>query len=648
LQTNGSGTLSFANLAIANGGTGVTSFAANQIHYGSFSQSANLTFNGTTLTSTGFAGPLNGTVGATTANTGAFTTLSATGTLSGGTSGTGYSFSGSAPAGSLTLDSSGNLGLGVTPSAWGSIWKAQQFQVGGFIASQTNANDIIHIGTNAFSNSSNAWTYINSTFSTRYQQYQGAHSWYNAPSGTAGNAITFTQAMTLDASGNLLVGTTTITTNQGKGLIVGNSSGGNISIGTNGQAGGGTPLYTDLSFRGYQNAETARIRGLDNSGTLAQGVLQFYTASLVGTDITERMRIDSSGNLGLGVTPSAWGSSYRAFEMASAGLMSNTNGGSFFFMNNAYYNGTNWIYKYTQLASRYDQSAGVHSWYNAPSGTAGNAITFTQAMTLDASGNLGVGTTSTFSAYTKGHFASGISMANNATDGGVLVGATTTGTELAYLSMGRNYNLASSGEIALATGSAKAILFGTNNTERARIDSSGNLLVGTTSSTLGSLGSIFGGSAGSYESSISVAASGNVPLRLYNKGTSGTQYFMEFRTASSAVGSITYNQTVTLFNTTSDYRLKTVVGPVTDSGSRIDALQPVEYTWNSNGTSTRGFLAHQFQEVYAGSVSGTKDALDANGKPKYQAMQAATSEVIADLVAEIQSLRKRLTALEST
>jgi hypothetical protein len=93
-------------------------------------------------------------------------------------------------------------------------------------------------------------------------------------------------------------------------------------------------------------------------------------------------------NLGLGVTPSAWGSSYRAFEMASAGLMSNTNGGSFFFINNAYYNGTNWIYKYTQLASRYDQSSGVHAWYNAPSGTAGNAITFTQALTLNTNGAL--------------------------------------------------------------------------------------------------------------------------------------------------------------------------------------------------------------------------------------------------------------------
>ena len=82
---------------------------------GAFGASASLTWDGTSLTATKFSGALNGTVGATTPSTGAFTTLSATGTLSGGTSGTGYSFNGSAPATSLTLDSAGNLGVGGTP-----------------------------------------------------------------------------------------------------------------------------------------------------------------------------------------------------------------------------------------------------------------------------------------------------------------------------------------------------------------------------------------------------------------------------------------------------------------------------------------------------------------------------------------------------
>jgi hypothetical protein len=58
-------------------------------------------------------------------------------------------------------------------------------------------------------------------------------------------------------------------------------------------------------------------------------------------------------------------------------------------------------------------------------------------------------------------------------------------------------------------------------------------------------------------------------------------------------------------------------------------------------------LAHEFQAVYPNSVTGTKDAVDANGNPKYQGMQAGTAEVIADLVAEIQSLRVRVAQLET-
>jgi hypothetical protein len=125
---------------------------------------------------------------------------------------------------------------------------------------------------------------------------------------------------------------------------------------------------------------------------------------------------------------------------------------------------------------------------------------------------------------------------------------------------------------------------------------------------------------------------------------STSSFFAYFDYNGSGVGSITTNGTTTTYGVTSDYRLKTVIGAVTGQGERIDALEPIEYTWNSNGQRTCGFLAHKFQEVYSDSVTGTKNAVDADGKPVYQSMQAATSEVIADLVAEIQSLRKRLAA----
>jgi hypothetical protein len=174
--------------------------------------------------------------------------------------------------------------------------------------------------------------------------------------------------------------------------------------------------------------------------------------------------------------------------------------------------------------------------------------------------------------------------------------------------------------------------FRTNSAEAMRIDSSGNLNIGN-SGNFGGKVSVGFNPASQYGAFFSPSSS------TYTNG------FLGFNNGGgSLVGSVTTNGSITVYNTTSDYRLKTVVGAVTGQGARIDALEPIEYEWKETGTRTRGFLAHKFQEVYADSVTGAKDAVDANGKPVYQQMQAGTAEVIADLVAEIQSLRQRLSA----
>jgi len=104
---------------------------------------------------------------------------------------------------------------------------------------------------------------------------------------------------------------------------------------------------------------------------------------------TQALTLTSTGNLGLGVTPSAWSASYKAIQISS--FASFTQGGNDTYVGNNWFNdGTN-KYLQTSGASIFGQSNGSHFWLIAPSGTAGNAITFTQAMTLTASGNLGVG-----------------------------------------------------------------------------------------------------------------------------------------------------------------------------------------------------------------------------------------------------------------
>ena len=103
------------------------------------------------------------------------------------------------------FDQSGNLGLGVTPSAWSSAYKAMQLNTYGAIASDTNKK--VNISSNVYAYATDTYAYLANDYATLYQQASGQHKWFNAPSGIgAGSATTFTQAMTLDASSNLTLG----------------------------------------------------------------------------------------------------------------------------------------------------------------------------------------------------------------------------------------------------------------------------------------------------------------------------------------------------------------------------------------------------------------------------------------------------------
>jgi len=184
-----------------------------------------------------------------------------------------------------------------------------------------------------------------------------------------------------------------------------------------------------------------------------------------------------NGNLGIGVAPSAFPATFKVIQFHSGSLGSSTDQNNLVLAYNYFFNGTNTIYRNNGQASAYQQFLGQHIWYTAPSGTAGNVVTLTQPMTLTSAGRLLLGTTteSTYlldvngTARVSGDLYVTNYYLNRTNSGGYYSG---TSDNFGFWYTG------SVGNISLAN--AQPIVFSTANTERLRITSGGNLLVGTT------------------------------------------------------------------------------------------------------------------------------------------------------------------------
>jgi hypothetical protein len=172
-------------------------------------------------------------------------------------------------------------------------------------------------------------------------------------------------------------------------------------------------------------------------------------------------------------------------------------------------------------------------------------------------------------------------------------------------------------------------------TERARIDSSGNLLVGATSAGATNTNSINFNLAPGYGF--------NSHVNHINGTSSGVPYF-SFNYNGNLIGSIAQNGTTgTSYNSTSDYRLKEDWQPMTGASERVQALKPVNFAWKVDGSRVDGFLAHEAQEVVPECVTGVKDAVDAEGKPNYQGIDQ--SKLVPLLTAALQEALTKIDAL---
>jgi len=446
------------------------------------------------------------------------------------------------------------------------------------------------------------------------------------------------------------------------------TAGGDVGIGTNAPGAKLDVNGSALLKVASGNAGYGWLSGTTNYSlylNAADNSLRLYSSVGVAGD---KLIIDSSGNLGLGVTPSAW-SQGRGFELLAPGMgLWNGSGSpsSIYITGNAYFN-SGFKYGVNGEASHYYQYLGQHVWSTAPSGTAGNAISFTQAMTLDASGNLLVGTTTSSNrTITVGATNASIALAD--ANGGIYFGATGTpvgsggfGVNAAIARAGgTNFHISGSvaGDLCIAPEGTKAILFGTSAsassvTERARITSGGDLLVGTQTAGAGIAGVnsrvAVVAAASSFGGVFVTDATAYHDLLLWNKATTGNNAFVEFATEASYTGrgSITYNRAggLVAYNTTSDYRAKDILGPVADSGTTIDALKVYNGKMKGATVERPMLIAHEAQEVTPYAVTGEKDAVNDDGTPKYQQMDV--SSLVPLLIAELQSLRARVAQLEA-
>jgi hypothetical protein len=326
---------------------------------------------------------------------------------------------------------------------------------------------------------------------------------------------------------------------------------------------GGTSYFgNESSSAGGSFSGTAAYATL--LGTGAARSLQFVTSGVV------RTTLDSSGNLGLGVTPSANAgvstlniANYnRTFSALTLGSNANSAGYVGYNMGNTS-TSNNWKYISADTGSALYFAGNEFRFMQFASGSAGATTSGTQAMTFDASGRLLVGLTST-SAYTDGQFSS-------------------------------------TGASARPASTLKTIDTPSQSTQF-----------------------------------------------IWNATDSGTRFFQSFVLGSSPtiVGSITSTGSATAYNTSSDYRLKNSVAPMTGALAKVAALKPVTYKWKVDGSDGEGFIAHELAEVVPQCVTGQKDAVDEEGNPQYQGIDV--SFLVATLTAAIQELKAEFDAYKAS
>jgi hypothetical protein len=678
--------------------------------------------------------------------------------------------------GTQVIASTGLLGISATPSPWATGWVPLQIGFGGGVVGRTD-NSSVYIASNTYFDGSN-YRYINNGFANYTRLFDGQFFSYSAASGTAGGITSFESNLELSQAGNLRIPKgqieVSVTNNTSKGAVaafltdasngglvfktelsgtlaekVRIDSAGNVGIGTTAPSsllhvfGSVFPIAriertsvlttgmlstfasvhrtsgnmtdgfgADISFIIRDNAgadnEIANVgavrNGADNSGAIA------FRTHLTGTS-SEKMRIDASGNVGIGTTsptlPLNIGTSTLPAGVTIEGQMISSDVAALtplLSLRRSAASGNPIFAQFTSsgtaaspTAVAINRSLGRNDWWGfdgtnyinaaailcssdgaVSTGVVPGRLVFAtsttntpvEAMRITSAGNVGIGISTpggklnvvgdvlsdTYlnangSFYFQARKARGtvttpLIITSSDVIGGLLGQSYTgsgwlTGAKLEFRVDGTVTATSIPTSLTLFTGD------GPTTTERMRIVSGGNVLIGTTTyPTTNSPGILnLVSPVGNDGINLKHLANGNNILNLWQTGTTGCAALAFYKgDTQTAVGNISLTTTATAYNSNSDYRLKENVLPMTGALIKVAALKPCTYTWKSNGLQGQGFIAHELKEVVPDAVTGKKDEVYSNGKPKYQGVD--TSFLVATLVAAIQEQQALITQLQ--
>jgi hypothetical protein len=537
----------------------------------------------------------------------------------------------------MRIDSSGNLGIGTSsPGSRLTLAGVSGNSAISFVAPDATVKS--YIGVTAAGN------YI--TGAAAGETFIRSDGVGIAFSANTGSSV----QMRIASSGNVGIGTSSPNqklrvennANSSTWVNIANPSGGN-------GAGSGVLFTTDQGDAGavFQNSSG----NADGAGGNSLRIRNLLNAP-IGFEInaSERMRIATTGNVGIGTGGpegrlELFGNDSSTTTIGVKALVTNYNTTTGTRAGIAFRNFDN--YGASIWSPRTGSTAGVLVFgTNNETGTAETNIT--EKMRITSTGSVGIGTTTPRSQMmVLGSNQTTAAITDAGGQGGSLTlamnsGASGSGGALLFAALNDNSTYVPQWAIKslLVNGSGNGIgslafstrASGTDTslTERMRLDSSGNLLVGTTAIS----------GVGGFSIRPNLGGAGTYCRLVLN--SNGTNDVFDFQQNGTQVGRIQIAATQTFYVTTSDYRLKENIAPMTGALAKVTQLNPCTYTWKSNGSSGQGFIAHELAEVCPEAVVGKKDEVNEDGSINPQGID--TSFLVATLAAAIQELKATVDA----